>query len=213
LSQAKCSGLLIASIYFYLKFNTVKNVKIFLEWVVYNNIYDISEINADSIIKIYESTVEAKSKTVFVSMPFGNKYIDRHYEMIELAVNEINTEFNQSIKLKAIRMDKFNQGYSYQVFEKILELIQDSGLMIADLTSGNKNVYQELGFLMGLDTAKGLGLKNFIVIFKEDKKKKKATEHQIGFNIRGLQQLRFTELHDLKVEIRKSLIIYYGLKY
>lgn len=81
--------------------------------------------------------------------------------------------------------------------------------MIADLTFGNKNVYQELGYLMGLNRGKGFRQHNFMLLVKEGKTN---TDQEIGFNLRVHQQLRFKNENDLRKKLLNSLEIYYNLK-
>lgn len=40
------------------------------------------------------------------------------------------------------------------LIDEFLELINECGLLIADLSPRNPNVYHELGFLMGLNEAR-----------------------------------------------------------
>jgi hypothetical protein len=66
--------------------------------------------------------------------------------------------------LRGIRIDHFNKGHSYTINDEILKVIEGTGLLIADLTFGNRNVYHEIGYLMGLNQGKGLLQENFILI-------------------------------------------------
>jgi hypothetical protein len=50
-----------------------------------------------------------------------------------------------------------------------LSVIDGSGLLIADLTQGNKNVYLEVGYMMGLNKARGGEQDNFILIADQNK--------------------------------------------
>ena len=68
------------------------------------------------------------------------------------------------MKLKPIRIDEFDKGYSYPISGEIFQLIENSGYLIADLTAGNKNVYHEVGLLMGLNQARQKGHDNFLLL-------------------------------------------------
>ena len=149
---------------------------------------------------------ESKAKQIFVSMQFDEESRAR-YEAIKEAVQEINHRYNLEIKLREIRIDEFNQGNSYKIDDQILKLIDDSGLLIADLTSKNINVYHELGFLMGLNQGKCKSQDNFILL--EDNQ---LDNSNVGFNIRAFQQLRFNGTLDLKNKLIESLEQYYKLK-
>lgn len=56
------------------------------------------------------------------------------------------------------------------------------GLLIADLTFGNRNVYHEIGYLMGLNRGKGLAQDNF-VLTADKKMRSHELETDIGFNL------------------------------
>ncbi len=132
---------------------------------------------ADSLISIFEQVMESRRKTIFVSMQFCAETKET-YLTIENTVQQINEKNRLAIKLKPVRIDQFNKGHSYTITGQILELIEDSGLLVADLTYGNKNVYHEIGFMMGLNRGKGLSHENFILI--ADKRRGKDLKKDIG---------------------------------
>ena len=76
----------------------------------------------------------------------------REYEAI-LNLIEYNRENNIEL-LPPIRMDKQIVGHSYDIVGEILENIKNAGLLIADLTYENANVYYEVGYAQGLINAK-----------------------------------------------------------
>lgn len=198
-----CIGIVVCAIYLQI---ANENLNLFVNWLVENKMTTFNEIEPNSLIEIYEKIRESKAKQIFVSMQFDEESRAR-YEAIKEAVQEINHRYNLEIKLREIRIDEFNQGHSYKIDDQILKLIDDSGLLIADLTSKNINVYHELGFLMGLNQGKGKGQENFILL--EDNK---LDNSNVGFNIRAFQQLRFNDTLDLKNKLIESLEQYYKLK-
>lgn len=198
-----CIGIVVCAIYLQI---ANENLELFVNWLVENKMTTFNEIEPNSLIEIYEKIRESKAKQIFVSMQFDEESRAR-YEAIKEAVKEINRRHNLEIKLREIRIDEFNQGNSYKIDDQILKLIDDSGLLIADLTSKNINVYHELGFLMGLNQGKGKGLDNFILL--EDNQ---LDNSNVGFNIRAFQQLRFNGTLDLKNKLIESLEQYYKLK-
>lgn len=115
-----------------------------------------------------------------------------------------------AIKLRQLRIDDHNEGHSYQISDKILSLIEDSGLLIADLTHPNTNVYHEVGFLMGVNKGKQLKQENFILVMRN--KSDADNDKRVGFNLRGWQQIRFTETDELKDKIRDSILKYYQFR-
>ena len=198
-----CIGIVVCAIYLQI---ANENLELFVNWLIENKMTTFNEIEPNSLIEIYEKIRESKAKQIFVSMQFDEESRAR-YEAIKEAVQEINHRYNLEIKLREIRIDEFNQGNSYKIDDQILKLIDDSGLLIADLTSKNINVYHELGFLMGLNQGKGKGQENFILL--EDNQ---LDNSNVGFNIRAFQQLRFNDTLELKNKLIESLEQYYKLK-
>lgn len=84
-----------------------------------------------------------------------------------------------------------------------------SGLLIADLTQGNKNVYHEVGYMMGLNKGRGGSQDNFILIADQAKL---AGDSAIGFNLRAWQQLRFSDTSSLEDDLIGAMEEFYKLK-
>lgn len=198
-----CIGIVVCAIYLQI---ANENLNLFINWLIENKMTTLDKIEPNSLIEIYEKIKESKSKQIFISMQFDKESKPR-YEAIKEAVKEVNNRHNLEIKLREIRIDEFNQGHSYKIDDQILKLIDDSGLLIADLTSKNINVYHELGFLMGLNQGKKKSQENFILL--EDNN---LDNSNVGFNIRAFQQLRFNDTLDLKNKLINSLEEYYNLK-
>lgn len=199
-------GLLIAFIFYQL--SSPKLAEVFRHWVLSSHLYDIEEVEAKSLINIFDKIMQSRSRTIFVSMQFSND-TERHYDMIKKAVDEINQEFKPDIKLEEIRVDKYSEGHSYQITDEILRLIKDSGLLIADLSKSNINVYHEVGYLMGVNEGRGLPQENFILTLK---KEPDGTTDKVGFNLQPWQQIRFSDTDDLKNQIKESILKYYQLR-
>lgn len=181
--------------------------KSFKTWVLSNHIYTIDNIPADDLIKVYDTILSSKSRNVFLSMQF-----DPQSEEIKQAVNEaireVNRKHSLGLQIKYIRIDEVNKGHSYTISDEILQLINDSGLLIADLTTKNINVYHEVGFLMGLNRAKGFEQENFILLMRN---LATGTDSSVGFNLRHWQQIRFENGLRLKDSLIQSLEIHYKL--
>ena len=59
-----------------------------------------------------------------------------NFEAIKGAVDDLNATHKLDIKLREIRIDKFDTGFSYEINADILSLIEESGFLIAD--QGNR---------------------------------------------------------------------------
>ena len=227
LAENACHGVLVAFLYFALH-NEGRQLPAFARWVISNRIDHLAPVtttqglgyhyhlgrfqavDATSLVSVFESVLTAREREIFISMAFCDG-TNATYETIEKTVREINDKHNLDIRLREIRIDQFNKGHSYTINDEILELIEGSGLLIADLTFGNHNVYHEVGYLMGLNRGKGLEQNNFILIV-DKKTRGKELESDIGFNLKNWQQLRFEHTVQLEEDLTESLEIYYDLK-
>ncbi len=198
-----------AFVYFCLTDSKRKMLKPFQQWVAGNRLAALKETDAHALIEIFESIYTAKARTVFVSMQFGDDTADDTYDTIKRAVNAVNTQARPKIKIEPLRIDKLNKGHSYTITDAILTAIEESGLLVADLTHANPNVYHEVGYLMGLNRGRGLKQENFILIAKEVAGSK--LDVKVGFNLRGVSQIRFKKFADLEAKLAEHMRTYYGL--
>ncbi|RZD21554.1 hypothetical protein [Pseudoalteromonas sp. MEBiC 03485] len=205
LAQIKSSGLLSAFIYY--QHMSPQKVHLFSNWVVKNHIFELTDMRVDEFIKIFDKIAESKRKEVFISMQFSDD-TQQNFEAIKNAIDEINDEFNENIGIREIRIDQFNTGYSYDINDEILSLIETCGLLVADLSKGNKNVYHEIGYLMGLNKGQGLNHDNFILIHNSSVGN---ASQDVGFNLVSIKQLRVNDTNSLRLKLKEQIKIYYGL--
>lgn len=230
LVENACHGVLVAFLYFALH-NGGRQLPAFTRWVTSNCIDHLAPVtnskglgyhyhlgrmqavDANSLVSVFESVLTARHREIFISMAFRDETKET-YETIKKTVDQINDRHKLDIRLREIRIDQFNKGHSYTIDDEILELIEGSGLLIADLTFGNRNVYHEIGYLMGLNrgrgSEKGVEQDNFILI-ADKQTRGDELENDIGFNLRNWQQVRFESTRQLEEALTKSLEIYYGL--
>jgi len=209
LKDNQCYALFSAFVYYELNTKIGDYKEAFKNWVLSNHIYEIDEIEPLNFINVFDKILTARKRHIFVSMQFTED-TKTHHSAIQEAIDTVNTKHKLELMLKEIRIDELNKGYSYTISDEILELINNTGLLIADLTHSNKNVYHELGFLMGLNSGRQLKHENFILLIKN--KTDGTTDREIGFNIRDYQQIRFDSDLVLKNKLIESLEIYYKLK-
>jgi hypothetical protein len=81
-----------------------------------------------------------KKPTVFVLMPFAQKYND----VYQLGIKEPL----EKIGLICERADEIQ--FSGEILRQIIESIKNSNLILADVTSKNANVFYELGYAHSL---------------------------------------------------------------
>ncbi len=228
LREAGCHGVLTAAVHFAYK-NGGAQLPAFARWVTSNRIdrltpsgttrglgyhYHLGQtqaVDAASLVEVFESILKARSREVFVSMEFSPA-TDPVFKAIEKAIARLNEKHKLKqlgLALKPIRIDQVNKGHSYTINDEILNVIDGSGLLIADLTQGNKNVYHEVGYMMGLNKGRGGAQDNFILIAD---KAKLAGDSAIGFNLRAWQQLRFTDTSGLEDDLIGAMEEFYKLK-
>lgn len=183
-------------------------------WVLKNHQYELKTINASDLIRIFEKVAESRHRQIFVSMQFkipdkSGQWVDNpNWKAIEAAVAELNREHKYDLKLKPIRIDEFDKGFSYPISTEIFQLIEDSGYLIADLTAGNKNVYHEVGLMMGLNQGRQKAHDNFLLLHNGSVG---DVSKDFGFNIADFKQLRLGDTHSIGQAVKRQVAIYYGL--
>ncbi len=227
LRAAGCHGVLTAFVYFALR-NEGRQLSAFARWIDANRIdrlspattrglgyhYHLSRtqaVDAASLVDVFESVLTARSRQVFVSMQFGQPPGQEPvYKAIEEAIDEVNARhgLQTDLALKPVRIDHVNKGHSYTIADEILMVVNGCGLLIADLSQGNKNVYHEVGFLMGLNQGRTAPQDNFILLADTNLV---ATDAAIGFNLRHWQQVRFADTLKLKTLLVAALEAHFGL--
>lgn len=219
LRESESRGLL--AVFVLLSMNTTPKGKAeiqrFTNWVLSGHLADLGEIEPQSLLAIFKKLQIAKSRQVFVAMAFRDE-TKPTYQAIKDAVADVNKSHMLDIKIKPIRIDEWGTGTSYKITDEIMRLINESGLLIADLTYGNANVYHEIGYLFGLNHGRQIERKNCMLIWHKNRK------HQVGesrktdiekvdvrFDVKDFSALRFAEPNELRNSLVKSLVAYYEL--
>ena len=172
----------------------------FLRWVKENCITQAPDIHMNDLIQIFDRVYESMPKSVFMSMPFRTETEDTYQtvkDVKEILKRENNIDFN------LIKVDEHEDGYSDEIFKRIVEGISEASLVIADLSFGNKNVHHEIGYAQGLK-------KKVLMLYqlRDDTDPKK----EIGSNISMHDQLRFKNQTQLRPELLKKIRQFFGIK-
>ncbi|MFN7014932.1 MAG: hypothetical protein ACK4ON_11760, partial [Bacteroidia bacterium] len=130
LKETKSHGLLVSFLFFIFR-NNAFNIEWFTNWVIDNHIYELERVSPYDLVAIFKKILLSKERTVFISMAFGKPHTERHFNFIENLINELNNEKKANIKIFPLRIDKFKDGSAYKIPDKILDKIEDSGLLIA----------------------------------------------------------------------------------
>lgn len=179
-------------------------------WFIKNKLYNVNEIDPSSLVDVFDSIFEIRTKQVFVAMPFKPE-LDFVYDAICDTVVKINRE-NGTDLLKPIRIDKQIVGFSYDIVNEILENIQNAGLLIADLTEQNANVYYEVGYAQGLIKAK-LGNTAEVLYLISNPHKPDEPFATAKFDVQHYKMIPYKNdgngVNELKANLEKELKTFY----
>ncbi len=142
-------GLLTAFLYYHVIDKSSKYI-FFKEWVINNHIFEIEEVKADSIIKIFDKIASTEIK-VFVAMPFfeGDADIVEEYNKVyKETIDKIASKYKIKISLYPIMQ---NKGQTQDQIQDIINKIQNCGIFIADISNNNANVLYEMGWARALN--------------------------------------------------------------
>lgn len=192
----------------------------FVSWAKKNGINKLTESGefnkdaANDLVEMFEQIYQTKKNDIFISMQFNDDQSELIYIKIEEAIEKFNSKHGDLLlNPHPIRIDRNVEQSAFSIPDRILEAITSSGLLIADLSSANINVYHEIGFAMGLAKSKDL-LPNIILLYKENTRFNKENgdvDKFIGFNLRNLSQLRFRNYDQIVNELVKRLEAHYGV--
>ena len=198
-------SMFVALVYFKL-FDENKFVS-FVEWIIKNGINKIPvedylpTHSAESLIALFNRVYEAKGREVFISMQFNDPQSEMIYEKVVQTIEKFNQKKGLDIKITMIRIDQKATTEMFTISNEITRAIENSSLIIADLSSHNVNVYHEIGVAMGIAQAKQIPAP-VILLYKTDStfrdEKTIDADHFIGFNLRGESQLRFETYKQLQ---------------
>ena len=204
------TALLATLVYYGLK-DTAKQ-HFFIQWAEKNGINRISQDNVSrstalSFVDMFDKVYQTKKSEVFISMQFNDPQSELIYEKIVRAIETYNKQSSRDIQVRPLRIDKYIKGETYTITDEILSAIESSSLVIADLSSGNKNVYHEIGYAMALAKAKDIA-PSVLLLLKENTNQINDgddIDKFVGFNIRGFSQVRFNNYDDLVELLVKQL--------
>ncbi len=207
LKDSKNPGLLTALVYFQLKPKIP--VISFVRWIVANHLHEIAESSPADLVLIFEKILLSRKRTIFVAMPFGKDETENHYTVIETVVEAINREYPDfKPQLKVQRVDFLQDGTSFPIREKIDEFMSKCGLLIANLTYFNPNVYHEVGFMDGMAKAANSARADVLLFLDESVPTQKRV---VGFNLSGSKQIRFKQISGFTKQLRENLERHFNL--
>lgn len=185
----------------YYKLTDSNKYQQFLRWVQENSITQIPDVHMHDLIQIFDKVYENMPKSVFMSMQFSPETADTYQTVKD--VRDILKREN-GIDFKLIKVDEHEDGYSDEIYHRIIDGINESALVIADLSYGNKNVHHEIGYAQGLK-------KKILMLYKTRSGIEPKTE--IGSNISMHDQLRYTNQTELRPKLLKKIRQFFGVSF
>jgi nucleoside 2-deoxyribosyltransferase len=167
LKSNSCFGLLKAFLYYHIEGNEMKFGQ-FKNWIFSNHLFDIDEIKAGSLTKIFDKIAEQEIK-IFVAMPYFNNdptVVREYNEIYEVVIQEIREKFGIKISLFPIME---NKGETQDQIQDIINKIKQCSIFIADISNNNANVMYETGWARALD--------RHVLLFREKKSEKPKSDY------------------------------------
>jgi hypothetical protein len=153
---------------------------------------------------VFKRDYERRARSVFIAMSFRN---DQTLHDIGLAMKEAIKQFNAdhpNAPLFPVRVDE-QRGPSYEISARVFQDIDESQLVIADLTDEWPNVYCEVGY------AKSRGIPFILTFHKESSPasppwdRKEAGGNRVHFDLAAFRHIAYDNpLHlrnQLKIEL------------
>lgn len=182
------------------KLESYEKYKSFIQWIKQNSIVDAPKIHMTDLISIYDKVFENTPKSIFVSMQFFDSTADT-YQTIKDIRDAIKRE--SGVEINLIKVDEHHDGYSGDIYERIIEGIKKSALVIADLSYGNRNVHHEIGL------AQGMGKKVLLLYKLRDAI---DARQEIGSNISMYDQVRLKNQTELRPVLTKKIEQYFEIE-
>lgn len=212
--RCKSKNAIIPYVFYCMNGGKQKNAQMdaYHAWFVKNKLYNVVDFDAKSMVETFNSIYEIRKKQIFVAMPFRDDLLFVYNAIVEV-VKKINRENNIDLEIP-VRIDKQIVGFSYDIVEELLEQIKNAGLLIADLTDQNANVYYEAGYAQGLLKAK-LGNTAEILYLLSNPEKPDEPFNAAKFDVQHYKMIPYKNdgngVEDLKEQLEKELKAFYGI--
>ncbi|MEI6646700.1 MAG: hypothetical protein WCP12_11750 [bacterium] len=144
---------------------------------------------------VFKREYDKRAGQVFVAMSFRKgEDLDGVYTAIQEAIDLFNKDHPEK-PLSPTRIDK-QAGESYDIPARVFHEIDQSRLVIADLTDERQNVYCEVGY------AKAKGIPFFLTFHK---KRKTPSPNKVHFDLQPYRYIEYDDSINLRDQLRKEL--------
>ena len=153
LKNSSNSAVFISFMFYQLK--NPELINFLTSWVIKNEIFNIEELEPESIINIMSNIANHKTKKIFVAMPyFSHARVTEYNRLFTEAIKEVERDIELPFELIPIMR---NRGESERIDQRLLNQIRNCDIFIADLTGKNENVLYETAF------AEGVGIPSLLI--------------------------------------------------
>ncbi|MBI4763060.1 MAG: hypothetical protein HY787_00440 [Deltaproteobacteria bacterium] len=151
---------------------------------------------------VFKRDFDKKAGQVFIAMSFReSKTLESIYKAIEEAIEQYN-EAHPNAPLSPMRIDK-QDGPSYEIPARVFNEIDQSRLVIADLTDEKQNVYCEVGYAKAKKIPFILTFQGKTEIFSGDTKSSVA--NKVHFDLAPYRYIEYDNPLDLRDKLKKEL--------
>jgi hypothetical protein len=151
---------------------------------------------------IFKRDFDKRAGQVFIAMSFrDSKTLKGVYKAIKEAIGQYNAA-HPNTPLSPVRIDK-QEGASYEIPARVFHEIDQSRLVIADLSDEKQNVYCEVGY------AKAKGIPFFLTFQKKvgalSTRKKSKAPNKVHFDLAPYHYIEYDNPLDLRDRLKKEL--------
>lgn len=155
LKNSSNSAVFIAFMFYQLK--SPELISFLKSWVLKNEIFNIAELEPESIINIMSNIANHKVKKIFVAMPYySHDRVTEYNRLFKEALRDVEESTNLPFSLELIPIMRY-RGESERIDQRLLNDIRSCDIFIADLTGKNENVLYETAF------AEGVGIPSLLI--------------------------------------------------
>ena len=153
---------------------------------------------------IFKKDFDQKARSVFIAMSFRE---EQNLEDVGKAIDEAIDKYNEghpNAQLAPRRVDK-QKGASYEIPARVFNEIDQSRLVIADLTDEKPNVYCEVGY------AKSKGIKFILTFHKRNPtdeppwNRKSMTGNKVHFDLAAYRHIAYDNPLNLRDKLKTEL--------
>lgn len=151
---------------------------------------------------VFKRDFDKRAGQVFIAMSFReSKTLDGVQKAFEEAIKLFNDAHPNS-PLAPMRIDR-QGGESYEIPARVFQEIDNSRLVIADLTDEKQNVYCEVGY------AKARGIPFFLTFQKKSADASKGATatatNKVHFDLAPYRYIEYETTHDLRDKLKQEL--------